>query len=91
MPLMLTERYMCWTRRFSLSHEIQIINESNKILYVTMDDSPAVTAVDPRCRVGYPITQDNVRVSISYYGEDREMTTLCNKLLLNTGRALRVQ
>lgn len=90
MPLKIKEQYMCWTRRLSSRQEIQIINESKKILYVTLDDLQAVTGVDPKTYVFYPFTKNVVLVSISYYGEDREMTSLCHKLLLNPGKALQV-
>lgn len=91
MQLKLKENYMSLTGYLGLTSEIQITNASNKILYVTLNDSQYTTgAVDPRCRARFQLTHNVARITISYYGDDREMTTLCNKLLLNRGRSLLV-
>ena len=91
MPLQLKEDYMSLTGYLGLTSEIQITNASDKILYVTLNDSQYTTgAVDPRCRTRFQLTHEVARITISYYGDDREMTTLCNKLLLNPGRSLLV-
>lgn len=91
MTLSLKEEYMCWTQRLSFKRVIQFANESKKILYISLDDSPSpITALGPRCYWNMQFSGDVVRVTISYYGEDREMTNLCCKLLVNPGRLLRV-
>lgn len=91
MPLQLKEDYMSLTGYLGLTSEIQITNASDKILYVTLNDSQYVyCAVDPRRCTRLHLTHDAARITISYYGDDREMTTLCNKLLLNPGRSLLV-
>jgi hypothetical protein len=71
---------------------IHIINNSKKIVYVVSDDPLSVTsAVDPGRRVVFPISNDTIRLTLSYYGDTREMEYLCSKQVFNQGRLLRVQ
>lgn len=91
MPLQFKEEYMSLTGYLGLTSEIQITNASDKILYVTLNDSQNFyCAVDPSRRACLQLTHNAARITISYYGDDREMKTLCQKLLLNPGRSLLV-
>ncbi len=71
---------------------IHIINNSKKIVYVISDEPGSVTgAVDPGHHVVYPMSNDTIRLTLSYYGDTREMEYLCTQQVFNRGRVLRVQ
>ncbi len=78
---------------FGLAGEkiIQIINNSNVILYVTLQDgTSSIGAVDPKRTAVLSIANDTVRTTIRFYDSDREMKDLCSGCLFNNGRVLRV-
>ena len=73
-----------------LHHEIAIINDSNRIIYVTIEAPRFLFALDPGHLTVYQITSDTTRVTISYYGEDHETKNLCTSRQLGKNRLLRV-
>ncbi len=73
-------------------NEIQIVNDSKRtIIYVDIDDaSHQVTSVDPGKYAVYPISQNTVRVTLSYYATNGDMIDMCTMRRLNKGRRLRI-
>ena len=70
--------------------EIEIFNDSKYIVYVALDDPPLLVGLDPGVHASHFITNDTVKVTISYYARNKETVYLCTKLLLNKGKRLRV-
>ncbi len=64
------------------------MNDSKRTLYVDLDEPHSVTGVKPGDEGRYPITRCSVRVTISYYSENKEMVYLCTKHILKTGQRL---
>ncbi len=60
--------------------EIQIINCSKHIVYVTLHNPhTAMAAVDAGCKTAYTITDNNTQVNLSYYTKDHDMKNVCIK------------
>ena len=78
------------TMESGLQHEVGFINDSRRIVYVTIEAPRFLSALDPGHHTVHQITNDTVRVTMSYYGEDREMKNLCTTRLLCKGRLLRI-
>lgn len=75
-----------------VKQEIQILNKSSRIVYVTSDPPRPVAAVDPGRLAVYRISTDTVLLTLSYYDRDtREMEFLCTKCFFNKGRVLHIQ
>ena len=60
-------------RYFWYEKEISVVNDSKRTLYVDIDEPHSVTGVKPGDEGRYPITRCSVRVTISYYSENKEM------------------
>ena len=73
--------------------EIHIINDSKKIIYVTIYDTQSnpPKALDPGRQGVLPLSKDTIRLTVSYYDKNHEMQYLCNKMLLNKGRLIRIK
>ena len=90
MPRLLREQYMHPTWFLTGIRAIKIVNNSKTTLYVTLDNPGQVTGLKPTHSSVYSITNETVRLTISYYTKDRIMQDVCTKNLLNNGRLLRV-
>lgn len=70
---------------------IQIINDSNVIIYVTVHDNTSpLRAVGPKRRTALFIAKDTMRMTISYYDKSGEMKDMCSACLFNDGSVIRV-
>jgi hypothetical protein len=59
--------------------EIEILNGSRNIVYVTLDDPYSYSAVGIGGWTVYHITQKTTIVTLSYYTKDRDLQTICMK------------
>lgn len=92
----MTSWYTCVMRltcRYGAKNGIVIVNESKKIIQVTVYYPRSVTAVDIGVCAVYDVPNDNgaLRLTLSFYGESREMENLCTNCLFNNGRILHVR
>lgn len=90
MPRLLREQYMNPIWFCTGIRAILIVNDSKTTLHVALDNPVEVTGLKPGHSSLYHITNESVRVTISYYTKDRIFQDICTKNLLNNGRRLRI-
>lgn len=76
---------------YGANYGIEIVNNSNKIIQVTVINPRCVTAVDIGSRAVYTVPNDSIQLTLSFYGRDREIKHICTNCPFNRGRIIYVK